>query len=324
MELNNMFGYNIAEVAKLIKNANKIAITAHVNPDPDALGSVLALGKALPKIGKEITMVIDDDISDSLSFMPYIKEVVRPETLNTQQFDLLVVLDASDIERIGEVSNLTNAPILNIDHHISNTEFAKYLCLDVDAAATAEIIYLLIKELKIDIDLEIATNLYTGIATDCGFFQYANTTARTMMCAAELMQYGIKVNYISDCLAAKSKEALILLIKVLEGMEFYANDKIAVITMPKELADSKMDTDGFINHPRYIQGVEVAVFCKYKDDYTTRISMRSKELDVSAVALDFGGGGHKRAAGCTIHSELNKSKNLIVQTLIKAINNERL
>lgn len=318
-----MLRCNLHETARLIRNAEKIAITAHTSPDPDALGSVLALGKSLQTLGKSVTMVIDDNISESLMFMPNIEEILRPEMLDNQRFDLLIVLDASDIDRIGEVATLTNAPILNIDHHISNREFADYLWLDVNAAATAELIYQLLKELKVELDLNIATNLYTGIVTDCGFFQYANTTPQTMLSAAELIKYGIKVNHISDALEARSKESIILLTKLLETMEFYANDKIAVITLTKELAEFDIDTEGFIKYPRYINGVEVAVFCKYTDEYTTRVSMRSKELDVSSVALSFGGGGHRRAAGCTLHSDLNKTKQLIVQSLIKALNDEQ-
>lgn len=313
---------NIQKTANIITSANKIAIVAHINPDPDTLGSVLGLGKALQKIGKEVIMLVDDKIAHSLNFMPGICEIKRPEEIPEQHFDLLIVIDASDLDRIGNVAKGIVAPILNIDHHISNTLFADYLLLDTKAAATGEIIYFLLQELKIPLDLDIATNLYIAITTDCGFFQYANTTSRTMHCAAELLTYGIKPNEISDSLEVKSLDSVQLLVKVLQTMEFYSNNKIAIISLPKALCSEGVETEGFIKYPRYIDGVEVAVLFKYVADTTTRISMRSKNLDVSKVALLFGGGGHKRAAGCTIYENLATAKSQLIKKLNEAIEEE--
>ncbi|WP_019879611.1 DHH family phosphoesterase [Succinispira mobilis] len=313
---------SISEAAAIIRQSHKLAIVAHVNPDPDTLGSVLGLGRALEKTGKEIIMLVDDKIAHSLNFMPGIGEIKRPEEIREQAFDLLVILDASDLDRIGNVAKGITAPILNIDHHISNSLFADYLVLDTKAAATGEIIYLLLQELEIPLDIEIATNLYTAIATDCGFFQYANTTSRTMCCAAKLLEYGIKPNEISDNLEVKTLESIQLLSKVLQTMEFYSQNRIAVISLPKLLCQEGVETEGFIRYPRYIDGVEVAVLFKYVSDKTTRISMRSKNLDVSEVALLFGGGGHKRAAGCTIYEDINTAKNQLIKKLNEAIEAE--
>lgn len=309
---------SISETAKLITNAQKIALTGHINPDPDTLGCVLALGSALKKMNKEIVMIIDDDIPDSLSFMPRADEILRPDKFKNIKFDLLIVLDASDVERIGQVATL-RAPILNIDHHISNTHFADYLLLDTQAAATGEIVYRLLSELGTEIDLSMAVNLYTAIATDCGFFKYANTKPQTMYCAAKLLDIGVKPNEISDRLEATSKENIILLTEVLKTMEFFSENKIAVISLPQELVRANTDTEGFIQYPRCIDGVEVAVFCKYVAENITRISMRSKNTDVSKVALSFGGGGHQRAAGCTVYEAVETAKQQIITALNSAL-----
>lgn len=310
---------NIQQTATIIKQAKKIAIVSHINPDPDTLGSALALGKALEKIAKQVTVLVDDKIPQSLSFMPGIEKIKSLEDLTSQDFDLFIVLDASDLDRIGKVAEIINVPILNIDHHISNNFFADYLLLDTGAAATGEIIYFLIQELAIPLDIEIASNLYIAIITDCGFFQYANTTSKTMRCAAELLEYGIKPNEISDNLEMKTLKSIYLLTEVLQTMDFHVDNKIATISLPKNLSRADVETEGFIKYPRYIEGVEVAILFKYVDDTTTRVSMRSKNLDISTVALFFGGGGHQRAAGCTINCSLEIAKAQLIEKLKEAI-----
>lgn len=318
-----MVEYTIKDVASLIHTSQKFALIAHVNPDPDTLGSMLALGRALKQLGKDYVMLVDDKISDTLSFLPDVEQVKNPRYLSHLAIDLCIVIDASDLERVGYSSKITTAPILNIDHHISNNLFADYLLLDTTAAATGEIIFDLLLELGVDIDIQIATNLYAAIATDCGFFQYANTTAKCMRSAAALIDYGVKPNEVYDNLEIRTLDSVQLLCKVLQTMEFYCNKTIAVISLPKHLYQEGLETEGFIKYPRYLSGVEVAVLCKYVTDTTTRISIRSKNLDVSKVAIEFGGGGHKRASGCTIHADITTAKNLLVETISAALKKEQ-
>lgn len=314
-----MMNCDIKKTAALITSAQKIAITAHVKPDPDALGSVLGLGLALRKLGKEVIMTIDDELPQSLAFMPQIKEVRCLKSLSQKSVDLLIVLDASDRERAGKVPEVLSGPVLNIDHHISNTGFSEYRHLDVQAAATGEIIYALLRELSVDIDLDIAQNLYTAIVTDCGFFQYSNTTAQTMEYAAQLLNYGVKPDEIHYALESRSRASVQLLADVLGTLGFFASGKIAVLSLPCAKYNPEIETEGFIAYARYIQGVEVAVFLKEIDTAVTRVSMRSKNMDVSSVALHFGGGGHVRAAGCTIYSKLDEARSLLLEQLQKAV-----
>lgn len=314
-----MITCDIKQTAALISAADKIAITAHVKPDPDALGSILGLGLALRKLGKTIIMAVDDDLPNSLGFMSKIDEIKNLDGENKQKVDLLIVLDASDLERAGRVPEVFLGPMLNIDHHVSNTGFSEYRYLDINAAATGEIIYQLLNEMAISIDLDIAKNLYTAIVTDCGFFQYSNTTAQTMEYAAQLLNYGVKPDEIHFALESKNRSSIELLAEVLKTLEFFNSDKIAFLSLEHKKYDPQADTEGFIAFARYIHGVEIAVFIKEIDESITRVSMRSKIADVSKVALHFGGGGHMRAAGCTIYSNLPEAKSLLLRELDKAI-----
>lgn len=309
------------EVASLFDRADDIVIVSHINPDGDALGSTLALATGLKKMGKKVIISIDDEISSYYNFMPGIDQFVRFKQGDIINADLLVINDASSIDRIGVVAECVKAPMLNIDHHVSNTAFADYLYLDVDAAATGEIIFSLLKELNIKIDLQMAFGLYVAIVTDCGYFKYSNTTPRCMNIAAELLTVGVEPDVVSDFLEMKSRDDINLLSKVLETLAFECKGRIATIEISHENYNPDIATDSFIHYPRYIDGVEVAVMFKGVEENVTRVSMRSRQLDVSKVALSFGGGGHKRAAGCTIFKNMTDAKKIVLDTIVDEMDN---
>ena len=165
------------QAAQKLKAANKILITAHIQPDGDAIGSTLAAMMILRSIGKSAQIFIDDTVRRNLHMLPNFSEIQRPQENQTVDADLILVLDTS-VDRIGNVRKLSDAPILNIDHHVTNAgEGVDELYLEPKAAATCEIIYKLAGELDAKITPEIATCLYTGLATDTGFFQFSNTRA---------------------------------------------------------------------------------------------------------------------------------------------------
>ncbi|MDF2928216.1 MAG: phosphoesterase RecJ domain protein [Anaerospora sp.] len=232
---------SLPQVAEMLHSANTIVLTAHVHPDGDSLGSMLALYEALQADGKKVYMLLDDVVPATYHFLPNWKKISKPVDNDRFTTDLLV-------------------------HHISNTRFADYYYIDSKAAATGEIILALLNLMKSKVTADIGTCLYTAIATDCGFFRYANTTASTLQ--------------------------------------------------PDLLNDPDENTEGFINYARSIEGVEIAILFRAIDERTVRISFRSHRADVSQVALTFGGGGHIRAAGCTIHDTL---ENAIEQVLPVAI-----
>ena len=301
------------QAAALLAKANTLVLTAHIHPDGDSLGSMLALYQALQAQGKKVQLLLDDVVPLSYQFLPYCQLITKPVDNEQQYPDLLVVLDASDIERIGKVRQVVTAPILNIDHHISNTRFADYSYLDFQASATGEMITCLLQELKWPIDGEIGNCLYTAIATDCGFFRYANTSGTTLRLAAELVDAGAKPHVISEALEKRPLSNLVTLTKVLQTIELHHDGKIAIMLIPRNVAEDPADnTEGFINYARAIDGVEVAILLKVFDERTVRVSFRSHRADVSQIAVSFGGGGHIRAAGCTIHDSLENAKSLVI------------
>lgn len=308
----------LERTADLLSRHSNIVITAHVHPDGDSLGSMLGLAHFLSKKDKNIKLLIDDDVPAVYDFLPGSEMIEQPGSQRIKA-DLLVILDASDLERIGRVKDVVDAPILNIDHHISNTKFAHYLFLDSHAAATGEIILRLLKLMDADISTDIATCLYTAIATDCGFFRYANTSADTMRYCAELIDYGVKPHLVSEELEAKPLASVINLSKILQTLELFFDGKIATITILAEMLEDNESTDGFINYPRIIEGVEIAVMFKPTDNGTCRVSLRSKHVDVSKIALHFGGGGHARAAGCTVNGSLAKVKAEVIAAATKQL-----
>lgn len=298
---------------KLLNQARTLVITGHVHPDGDCLGSMLALYEHLAASGKQVQLLLDDNVPTVYDFLPGCDQIRRPGNKPIVA-DLLIVLDASDVERIAGVKAVVDAKVLNIDHHISNTKFADYWYIDSAAAATGEIILDLLHRIKAPISTNIAVNLYTAIATDCGFFRYANTTSATLRDAAELIDAGARPHIISEYLETKPLESMMTLKRILETLEIYHNGQIAAITVSPDISENGNDnTEGLINYPRNIEGVEIAIMFKIADASTTRVSFRSRHVDVSRLALSFGGGGHKRAAGCSISGDFSTAKQQVLR-----------
>ena len=307
---------SLQETGKLLLDAKKIVLCTHVSPDGDTLGSSLGLAQCLQKLGKEVIVYCDDLVNKSFSFIPGIELLQRPDANNSVEADLLVVIDASSFDRIGIVGEVVKyKQLLNIDHHISNTHFADFVYLDSKAAATGEIMCELLQEMAWPIEHNIAECVYIAISTDCGSFRYANTTPKTMRAGAWLLEQGVRPNEISDKLDMKSRLTVEMLAKVLPSLTFEADGKIAYLTITNDLYNKDANTDSFFNYPRYIDGVEVAIMFKAVEPKVTRVSMRSSNVDVAQVALSFGGGGHIRAAGCTIYAPVEEAREQLLAKL---------
>lgn len=310
--------FSLKQIVTLLKSSNTIILTAHMQPDGDCLGSMLALYQYLMAMGKDVRMVLDDDVPALYHFLPGHEAISKP-TAELINADLLIVLDASDIERIGKVKEHIHAPILNIDHHLTNTKFADYWYIDTQSAATGEIIFQLLTMLEARITTDMATCLYTAIATDCGFFCYANTTVQTMHYAADLMEYGARPHIIAEHMETKSLENVLTLGKVLETLTLHYHGQIATITITPDILNALDSTEGFIDYPRVIDGVDVAIMFKVMTNNMIRISLRSKILDVSKLAFSFGGGGHARAAGCSMIGSIDDVTKKMLAATIKQL-----
>lgn len=308
----------LKDAANRIKAADKILITSHVQPDGDAIGSTLALMQILKALGKSAQIFIDDNVRKNLHALPYFEEIRRPVDGEKFNADLLLILDTSP-DRIGNVHKLTDAPILNIDHHVTNTGEGVDLYVEPEAAATCEIVFKLARELDATITPDTATCLYTGLATDTGFFQFSNTRAETLATASELIKCGVSPNFISEQMEKKSLAEVQGLRAALSSLKMFYDNKVAGMIIDYETAKTFDSTEGFIDEIRVIDTVDVAFLITEKAPNFCRVSMRSKGVDVARIANKLGGGGHIRAAGCTLKTTLDEAEKILVAALGEAI-----
>jgi phosphoesterase RecJ-like protein len=305
------------DLLKTIAKNDNFLICAHESPDGDSIGSQLAFYKYLKNIGKNAAIYNKDKPPQKFRFLPNC-EVIR-DVLGNEKFDVLTLMDCSNLQRPA-IENINKfAPkIVNIDHHRDNMEFGDVNCVDVKSAATCRIIYEFFVENNIKIDADMANCLFAGILTDTSGFQFNNDDGSLYLVANDLVKRGANNAFLFKKLFAQnSLAALKIRAKIWETLEFYAHDKISVISMPKNLlseyGEDSSATEGMSNLAMNCENVEVGVFVKY-DDKEVRISLRSAgNVDVGEIAEQCEiGGGHKFAAGCTI-------KNVSVKEAIRII-----
>lgn len=309
-------------------SAKKVAITGHINPDGDCIGSVLSIYNYISTVYPAIKLsAYLEEFSDKFLFLKN-SENIKHSVEEDAEFDLLICVDSADRQRLGfsEVLLQKSKGSINIDHHVTNTKFTDETCLEADASSTAEVIYSLLDKEKID--KAVAECLYTGMVHDTGVFRYSCTSPRTMRIAADLMEKGIDYTAIVDeSFYEKSYlqnqilgRTILESILILEGkcIFSYVNRKIMNF-----YEVTKKDLDGIIEQLRQTKGVEVAIFLYEVETQKYKVSLRSKnKVDVSKIASFFGGGGHVRAAGCTmdgtVHDIINNISIHIEQALLKA------
>lgn len=306
---------SLKKAAAAIKKYKRFLISSHVNPEGDALGSELALYFLAKRLGKQAEIVNEDPLPDEYSFFPG-KENLRiyKPGLKAGNFDCLVLLDCTDISRIGQVQKLNTGdkPLLNIDHHISNKKFGSVNLVDPGASSASELVFELYKEMRVPFDEGSATLLYTGILTDTGSFRYSNTSSATHKAAAELLRHNVNANQIYKNIYENIPFSDIqVLTKALTNIRRESAGKIAWAEVPARLLRHKklsFDlTDHVLSFVRAIKDTQVAVLFKENlgERNEIRVNLRSTGLvDVNKVAQAFGGGGHRTASGCTVHGRL--------------------
>ena len=308
------------EAAKIIGDAQTIILTAHIRPDGDAIGSTLGLMHYLREQGKDARVLIDDEIPRIFNVLPGIEMIERPAEGQRYTADLLIVCDV-ELKRTGAVLDAVDAVrVLNIDHHVTNDEAAEYLYLNPDYAATCEIMHDLVRTMGGTFTLDVATCLYTGMATDTGFFRFSNTTPHTMRAAADLVEVGVRPNIISVAMEMKSYDEVMAQVRAIRNLEMFYDGKVAAVFIDEERAKEVTTTEGLLDKLRVIEGTQVVFFMKWLEKDTYRISMRSKGTNVSRIAQSFGGGGHVRAAGCTLHGSFDEAKKTILAAIGEELN----
>ena len=310
------------KLIELICNSNHIAVTSHVDPDGDSIGSILALGTALKQKNGNVEIFVNDTLSNKYDFLPGYSLIKSYDAIQDKSFDLIFVLDCGDEHRLGSsVECLEKSKsVVNLDHHISNNHFGDINIVDVNASSTCEIVYLLLSELNFRIDRAIATCIYTGIVTDSGNFVYDNATDRTHLIASELLKYNIdKQEIMYNLYQRKSIHSLKFLGHCLSNMELELDNSLAIFTITasslKEFMVPYSDVEGIVNYGRDIETVKISVALREDKDHKVKMSFRSKDddVDVRALAELFNGGGHKKAAGATISTSLAEAKMLVIE-----------
>jgi bifunctional oligoribonuclease and PAP phosphatase NrnA len=316
-----------AEIGRALREHKRFAVLSHVRPDGDALGSQIALGLSLKKLGKDVLVWNEDGMLDKYSFLPRAAVLTRPPTA-PEDVDVAIALDTAIQNRLGTALPAVRSAKLwiNIDHHPSNPAYGDLVYVDPTSPATGQILFELIASEKLPLDLEIAENLYVAISTDTGSFQYPNTTARTFEIAAELVRAGVDVGRVSQQLYENfPRRRVELLRELLETMRFEGNGRVAsfslTLKMAKDLGVLPEDNEGLIDHLRAIRGVVVAVFFEELADDKVRVSMRSKteDVDVCAICEKFGGGGHTLAAGARVRGTLAEVEKKVLEAICDVV-----
>lgn len=310
----------LESAAKTLLSKDKILILTHRSPDGDTIGSGYALAMALRKLGKNVKVDCTDPFPEKYSYFT--------DKLEKLEFDeeFVVSVDVADTKLLGEkLSDYTDKIDLCIDHHGSNTKFAKEYYVEASAAAAAQVIAKLIRLMNVEFDKDIANAIYTGITTDTGCFRYTNVTAETHRIAADMIDCGAESGMINRLMfETKSRSRLEIERRVMDSMQFYLDGKCAIayatIDMMKESGAVDSDMEGVASLPRQIEGVMAGITLREKNNGKFKVSVRTTdELDASAICANFGGGGHKAAAGCMITGTLNEAIEQIVEVVRQAL-----
>ena len=311
------------QIGQALREGGRFAVLSHVRPDGDALGSQLALGLSLKRLGKDVRIWNEEGMLEKYSFLPSANLLTKPPA-DPEDVDVAIALDTAIQNRLGTaLPAVRSAKVwINIDHHPSNPGYGDLVYINPKAPATGQILFELIRSEKLPIDAAIAENLYVAISTDTGSFQYPNTTARTFEMAAELVRAGVDVGRVSQLTYENYPRRRAELLRDLLGtMRFEANNRVASFSLSlataKKLGVLPEDNEGLIDHLRAIHGVIVAVFFEELADGKVRVSMRSKseKVNVCAICEKFGGGGHVLAAGARIPGTLAEVEKKILEEI---------
>ena len=302
----------IQQIVKQIAENQSFLVVSHENPDGDAIGSTLALANALREMGKDVVAVNVDGVPQIMRFVPGCDLLVQslPDDVS---FDVAFVLDAGDLSRAGIAVREHCRTLINVDHH-PHSDFGDICFLDTSASATAVLIDRILNSCDYQISLDVAKCLYLGILSDTGSFRYSSANQEAFTVAGRLVGMGVDSWEIASCLyESLAPERMRLLGLVLPTLEISTSGCYASVAMTDEILKasgaSEEHTDGFVNYPRAIQGVEVALFFRQVATDRYKISFRSRgKIDVGTMARELGGGGHHNAAGAQVCGSLEAAR----------------
>ena len=320
---------SFSEIGAAIEIANSVLVASHVRPDGDALGSTIAFALWLRSMEKEVTAWNEHGVTQKYRYLPGHELVVIPDS-NPRRFDVIVALDNSVKSRLGTVldSVASVRTVINIDHHVSNEGYGDLNYVDPSAPATGQIIYEFLKDRKVPLSREMATNLFAAISTDTGSFQYSGTDSRTFDAASGLVAVGVDVADLSRKMYDNQpRRRLELLRHALNEARFSCDGHLASFSLSLAAAGRlgvlPEDNEGVIDQLRSVEGVVAAVFFEELPEQKVRISARSKDsrVNVCEICGQFGGGGHPLAAGARVRGALSEVEARFLEAVCHEIRN---
>jgi phosphoesterase RecJ-like protein len=318
-----MIAKPVAEICDAILQRQRFVITSHARPDGDAIGSQLAMALALRQLGKDVQLVDKDPTPPQFQWLPGVRDIqVSPDVHG--QFDAAIVMECGDLSRTG-VDGFDKYFVINIDHHPGNRNYGALNWFDERAAACGEMVFALIEALGVTLTPEIATHIYVTILTDTGGFHFSNITPRTFEICRLCTEAGAQPEPIARAIYDSSTMGRLRLMgEVLHNLEFEGNGRAVTAALTLDLLQrtgaTHEDSDGLINLPLTVKEIQAVAFFKEIAPETFRVSMRSKgNVDVNRVANQFGGGGHKNAAGCSLNGPYAEVRRKLVDELTRAL-----
>lgn len=315
---------DVNNAAEFLKENDDFLILMHGSPDGDTLGCGYALCGALQRIGKRARVMCPDEIPQKFE---YLFAAALDQDKQEFEYKTVVCVDVADTKLLGDLKSVGDTAALCIDHHLSNTGYAERTLVRPEYAAACELVYEVILALGVEFDKALAECIYTGAATDTGCFKFSNTTSQTHIIAAEMIRYGAdfaRINYVNFDL--KTQGRIKLEQEILKNIRYYANGRVALISVPLSLLESISDVDSddigaLSNIPRQIEGVDIGICMKEKKPGVFKASMRSSQLvNVAEICSEFGGGGHERAAGCSFSGcTMEQAEERIVKACCEAV-----
>jgi len=313
----------IAAIRDAIRARQRFVLSSHARPDGDAIGSQLAMAFALQALDKEVTIVNRDPVPGPLQSFPG-AELVRVAARVDETYDAAIILECSSLDRTG-VAGLDRSFVINVDHHQGNTGYGALNWFDGNAAACAEMVFDLVQALEVPLSPALATHIYVGILTDTGSFHYSSISARTFDMCRQLVEAGVDPPRVARAVFdSNTLGRLKLFGAVLSSIELAQEGRVAVLhvdrAMATEAGGTYEDTEGLINLPLTVREIRASVFLKEMAAGEYRVSLRSKgAIDVAGVARQFGGGGHRNAAGCGVTGAYAEARAAVLAALEPAV-----
>jgi phosphoesterase RecJ-like protein len=313
----------IQQIVDAIRRRRRFVISSHARPDGDSIGSQLAMAFALRALGKIVHIVNKDAAPPPLQEFAGVRDIELADRA-VGDFDAAIIMECGDLGRTG-VAGLDRFFVVNIDHHPGNTGYGAINWFDPSAAACGEMVFDLVRALGVELRADIATHVYLAILTDTGSFHYSSISARTFEICRQCIEAGVNPVLVArNVYDSNNMGRLKLFGSVLSAMQIDSSGRIAIVyldhDMAREAGGTYEDTEGLINLPLTVKEIEAVVFFKQIEGEQYRVSMRSKGgIDIGVIAKDFGGGGHKNAAGCTISGAIDALQKLFIEKIERAI-----